>query len=73
MWIMRRITEKLWRSLRAFFKAVRPGGWLVFEIGWQQQEAVEAIGKAAGWCNVSCRKDYGGNPRAVSLQKPETK
>ena len=23
MWIMRRIIEKLWRSLRAFFKAVR--------------------------------------------------
>lgn len=58
---------------RAALPRVRPGGWLVFEIGWQQQEAVEAIGKAAGWCNVSCRKDYGGNPRAVSLQKPETK
>ena len=52
---------------------VRPGGRLVFEIGWQQQAAVEAIAKAAGWCGVCCRKDYGGNPRAVSMQKPGTK
>ena len=52
---------------------VRPGGRLVFEIGWQQQEAVEAIARAAGWCGVTCRRDYGGNPRAVSMQRPETK
>ena len=58
---------------RGSLPRVRPGGWLVFEIGWQQQEAVEAIAKAEGWCNVRCRKDYGGNPRAVSMQRPETK
>lgn len=52
---------------------VRPGGRLVFEIGWQQQAAVEAISRDAGWCEVCCRRDYGGNPRAVSMQKPETK
>ena len=30
-----------------------------------------ALGAACGWVNTSCRKDYGGNDRAVLLQKPE--
>lgn len=51
--------------------AVRPGGWLVLEIGYAQGPAVLALGTACGWVNASCRKDYGGNDRAVLLQKPE--
>lgn len=51
--------------------AVRPGGWLVLEIGYTQGPAVLALGAACGWVNTSCRKDYGGNDRAVLLQKPE--
>ena len=51
--------------------AVRPGGWLVLEIGYAQASAVLALGAACGWVNTSCRKDYGGNDRAVLLQKPE--
>ena len=51
--------------------AVRPGGWLVLEIGYAQGPAVLALGAACGWVNASCRKDYGGNDRAVLLQKPE--
>ena len=51
--------------------AVRPGGWLVLEIGYAQGPAVLALGTACGWVNTSCRKDYGGNDRAVLLQKPE--
>ena len=51
--------------------AVRPGGWLVLEIGYAQGPAVLALGDACGWVNTSCRKDYGGNDRAVLLQKPE--
>ena len=51
--------------------AVRPGGWLVLEIGYAQAPAVLALGAACGWVNTSCRKDYGGNDRAVLLQKPE--
>lgn len=51
--------------------AVRPGGWLVLEIGYAQGPAVLAMGAACGWVNTSCRKDYGGNDRAVLLQKPE--
>lgn len=51
--------------------AVRPGGWLVLEIGYAQGPAVLALGAACGWVNTSCRKDYGGNDRAVLLQKAE--
>lgn len=51
--------------------AVRSGGWLVLEIGYAQGPAVLALGAACGWVNTSCRKDYGGNDRAVLLQKPE--
>lgn len=51
--------------------AVRPGGWLVLEIGYAQGSAVLALGAACGWVNTGCRKDYGGNDRAVLLQKPE--
>lgn len=50
--------------------AVRPGGWLVLEIGYAQGPAVLALGAACGWANTSCCKDYGGNDRAVLLQKP---
>ena len=50
--------------------ALRPGGWLVLEIGWQQADAVLALGAQSGWQNASCRKDYGGNDRAILLQKP---
>lgn len=51
--------------------AVRPCGWLVLEIGYAQGPAVLALGAACGWVNTSCSKDYGGNDRAVLLQKPE--
>ena len=50
--------------------ALRPGGWLVLEIGWQQADAVLALGAQSGWQNASYRKDYSGNDRAILLQKP---
>ena len=50
---------------------LRPGGWLVLEIGCAQAADVLALGAANGWVNGSCRKDYGSNDRAVLLQKPE--
>lgn len=44
---------------------LRAGGALVFEIGCDQQAAVEEILKAEGFLQVSATPDYGGNPRAV--------
>ena len=61
-----------YRLLTTYYKdALRPGGWLVLEIGYAQAADVLALGAAGGWVNGSCRKDYGGNDRAVLLQKPE--
>lgn len=61
-----------YRLLTAHYRdALRPGGWLVLEIGCAQAADVLALGAANGWVNGSCRKDYGSNDRAVLLQKPE--
>ena len=61
-----------YRLLTAHYRdALRPGGWLVLEIGCAQAADVLALGAANGWVNGSCRKDYGGNDRVVLLQKPE--
>lgn len=61
-----------YRLLTARYRDVlRPGGWLVLEIGYAQAADVLALGQAHGWVNGSCRKDYGGNDRAVLLQNPE--
>ena len=52
-------------------RVLRPGGWLVLEIGCAQRQAVLALGRQNGWVNAACRKDYGGNDRVIALQKPE--
>ena len=61
-----------YRLLTAHYRdALRPGGWLVLEIGYAQAEVVLALGAAHHWVNGSCRKDCGGNDRVILLQKPE--
>lgn len=54
-------------------RVLRPGGWLVLEIGYEQRQAVLDLGAQNGWAGGSCRQDYGGNDRAILLQKPERK
>lgn len=55
----------------AYRRPLRPGGWLVLEIGWQQGQAVQALLAAAGWASVGLGRDYGGNPRVVWARRPE--
>lgn len=43
-----------------------PGGWLFFEIGCEQAEAVTGMMKAAGFCDVKVTKDLCGLDRVVS-------
>ena len=50
--------------------ALRPGGWLVLEIGCHQRQVVLDLGVAGGWANAFARRDYGGNDRVVALQNP---
>ncbi len=50
-------------------KALKPGGALALEIGWQQKEAVTALLEENGWVEVECRKDFGGNDRCVLARR----
>ena len=50
-------------------QALRPGGALALEIGWQQREAVTALLAENGWVDIACQKDYGGNDRAVTARR----
>ena len=52
-------------------KALRPGGALALEIGWQQRQAVAALLAANGWADIECRKDFGGNDRCMIAHRPE--
>ena len=52
-------------------KALRPGGALVLEIGWQQREAVSALLAENGWTDIACRKDFGGNDRCILARRPD--
>lgn len=52
-------------------RVLRPGGWLVMEIGYAQRSAVLALGQQHGWVHAECRRDPGGNDRAILLQKPQ--
>lgn len=52
---------------------LRPGGWLVLEIGCSQRQQVLALGQECGWQNGRCLRDYGGNDRVVLLQKSPEK
>ena len=51
-------------------KALRPGGALALEIGWQQREAVTALLTENGWVEIACKKDYGGNDRCITARRP---
>ena len=44
---------------------LRPGGWLLFEHGWEQADAVAAILRGAGFDRVETRLDLEGRPRCT--------
>ncbi len=49
-------------------KVLKPGGWLLLEIGFGQQPAVEAL--LRGWRSVSVVHDLQGIPRVLRAQTP---
>jgi release factor glutamine methyltransferase len=53
-------------------RRLKPHGWLMLEIGFGQQAAVEALLKhsSAGWGAVSVIRDLQGIPRVVQAQTP---
>ena len=44
---------------------LKPGGWLVFEHGCYQREAVAALMRRAGFCDVECLQDLAGLDRVT--------
>jgi len=45
-----------------------PGGALAVEIGYDQAEAVTALGRKAGFSDVTLARDLAGHPRVVTLR-----
>jgi release factor glutamine methyltransferase len=45
---------------------LKPGGTIIFEIGWDQGAKVKALLKDTGFCNVNIVKDYAGFDRVVT-------
>lgn len=49
---------------------LRPGGWLAFEIGYDQGKAVPALLEQYGYSCVQLHRDLSGNDRCVTAQRP---
>ena len=61
-----------YRALALHYRdALRPGGALVLEIGWQQRQAVMELLAGNGWADIECRRDYGGNDRCIISHQPK--
>jgi len=55
--------EAIRRCVPAAFAALRTGGWLALEVGYNQGEAVADLMRAAGFSRVEVRSDLSGIPR----------
>ena len=49
-------------------EALKPGGWLVMEIGFSTEESVREL--LAGWDDVRVTPDLQGIPRVIAARKP---
>jgi release factor glutamine methyltransferase len=59
--VIRRLIPQAWEALR-------PGGWLLMEIGYSQSQAVMAL--LTAWHNVHSVPDLSGIPRVIVARKP---
>lgn len=60
----------LGRGSRNGIDLLRPGGWLVAEIGWDQRDAVRALARSRPELSfVRCVRDYAGLDRVVVFRK----
>lgn len=56
--------------LREYRRCLRPGGWLVLEIGAGQGPAVRALAEQNGWRSIACKRDPAGHDRVIEAQPP---
>lgn len=54
-----------------FFRVLKPGAAMAVEIGYDQRDAVAALAEEAGFTDVGCRADLGGNDRVIFAVKPK--
>ena len=52
-------------AVAAMVAALRPGGWLLLEHGWDQADAVAGLLAAAGFGAIAHRHDLGGHARCT--------
>jgi release factor glutamine methyltransferase len=50
---------------------LKPGGWVLVEIGQGQAEAVMAAARSLGYEDVRAADDFAGIPRVIEARKPE--
>jgi release factor glutamine methyltransferase len=48
-------------------KVLRPGGWLILELGWRSLEPVQSM-LTAGWSDVEAIADLAGIPRVLAAR-----
>ena len=53
------------RLIPKYKPLLKSGGALIMEIGCSQGDAVKGLFEAAGFENIECLCDYGGNQRVV--------
>lgn len=62
-----------YRGITALWQdALKPGGCIVYEVGWQQAEAVAEILTQNGFSEIERLRDLGGNYRAVVGKRVHT-
>ncbi len=49
---------------------LKPKGWLLLEIGYDQKSAVLNLLKAEGFTGITCAKDLSGHDRVIRAQSP---
>lgn len=49
---------------------LRPGGWLILEIGYRQGDGVQQLLEADGFVDVAIRNDLTGRPRIAEARNP---
>ena len=62
-----RVIERLAQDAK---RQLLPGGWLLFEMGWQQREASTQLLKELGFEAVHCVVDFSGHPRVMRGRQP---
>ena len=58
------------RLIPAAFDALIPGGFVVLEIGYGQEQEIRALLSANGFENIECINDLQGIPRVVCVRRP---